>query len=182
MRKLGYLATPYLVLVGSAALPFAAFVACGDDSTPTDSGPPSGRDSGPPTGMDSGPPTGMDSGPPTGMDAGDTPMGDDFTLELDGYMPHMGNLYEVAVLDDMDVEVGTTSGMVPDDGNVTATIPGIIEDGITYTVHWYADLSGNSMCDPPPTDHAWERTGDGAMGLTIMHTHDTMWDDVCGSF
>lgn len=183
MRKLGYLATPYLVLVGSAALPFAAFVACGDDSTPTDAGP--GRiDSG--TGMDAGGGMvdgggGMDDAGGGGMDAGDTPMGEDFNLELTGYGPHVDNAYEVAVLDDMDVEVGSTSGMLGM-ADETITIPGVIEDGIMYTAHWYMDLNMNGMCDSPPTDHAWERTGTGAMGLTIMHAHDVMWDDVCGSF
>jgi hypothetical protein len=109
-------------------------------------------------------------------------MGEDFVLDLTGYGPHEGNMYEVAVFDGA-TEVGSTAGtlaMADDD----ITIEGVIEDGTMYTVRWYMDLSMNGSCDAPPADHAWEDdTGTGTdMGLTIEHTHDTDWTDVCDSF
>lgn len=183
MRKLGYLATPYLVLVGSAALPFAVVAACGDDDATTDAGTVP-RDSGGGT-MDSGGGS-MDAGGGDmdagggGMDAGEMPMGEDFNLSLTMYDPHVGNDYEVAVLDG-DMVVGSTSGMLAMAAE-TITIPGVIEDGITYTVHWYMDLNMNGSCDPPDMDHSWERMGMGDMGLTIEHAHDAVWVDVCSSF
>ena len=52
----------------------------------------------------------------------------------------------------------------------------------------YADLTGNMMCDMSDgsagNDHGWEMTGlaGTATGLTVAHSHDDAWVDVCSDF
>lgn len=188
MRKLGYLATPYVVLLGSVALPFAVIAACGDDDATTDAGPGGTRDSGPGGGMDSGPGGGMDSGPGGGMDAGDTPMLGDFTLEAeaDSYGPHNGAELTARVFDDMDMSLGEGTAMV-EGGMFSITVPGVIEDGGDYTARWWVETNMMAGCQEGAAmggDHQWELTGQmgTATGLTITHMHDTDWTDVCGDF
>jgi hypothetical protein len=104
----------------------------------------------------------------------------DFTINFTGYDPHVGQLMNVKVFDGADAEVGMTAQNLAI-ANDSIIIPGIIEDGVTYNVRWWVDLSGNGTCDAFPTDHMWEMTGltaDGT-GLTVDHTHDDNWVDVC---
>ena len=113
-----------------------------------------------------------DIGTPSGMG--------DFSLELTGMTPHVGQLFELRV---KDTESGQTVGQYrlgavagPD---FTLDIPGIIEMERSYTVDFYADLNGDGEYDAPPTDHAWRETGMGtASGLTIAFTHATNFTDI----
>jgi hypothetical protein len=186
MRKLGYLATPYLIFAGCVAIPVAILAACGDDDDggTVDSGPPR-TDAGGGT-MDAGG-GGMDAGDP-GMDAGETPMGEDFVLEAEGdsYAPHNGQTLTARVFDSTDTSLGEGTAMV-EGGMFEITIAGVIEDGEDYTARWWVDSNMMAGCQPDPAggggDHQWELEGMGtATGLTITHMHDIDWTDVCDSF
>ena len=53
-----------------------------------------------------------------------------------------------------------------------------LEAGQSYNVDFYADLNGNGMYDPPPTDHAWRRTVEGGSDQTIQFTHVLEFTDI----
>ncbi len=118
----------------------------------------------------------------TFTDIGATPPveGGDFTLDLSGLDPHVGQLFELRVIE---TESGATVGQyrlgaVPA-AAMTITIPGIIADGMEYSVDFYADLNGSGGYDAPPVDHAWRLAGAGtSSGLVLSFSHSTAFTDI----
>lgn len=109
-----------------------------------------------------------------------TDMGSVFTLNLTGFTPHLGQMFELHVIEQGS---GRTVGLyrlnIVIASDFTLTIPGIIRDGVAYQVDFYADLSGNRGYNPPPIDHAWRLTGTGGSGgLTLNMSHNTNWTDI----
>ncbi len=104
----------------------------------------------------------------------------DFTMNLTGMDPHVGQLFELRV---MNTGTGQTVGQYRHEAIVQANfsfvIPGIIENGENYRVDYYADLNGSGGYDAPPSDHAWREdlTG-GSDGLTIDFAHNVNFTDI----
>jgi hypothetical protein len=105
--------------------------------------------------------------------------GGDFTINLSLMNPHVGQLFELRVIDSA---TGRTVGQYRLETLAAAEsleIPGIIVNGRDYRVDFYADLNRDGSYDAPPTDHAWRRTGTGtASGLAVDFTHDTQFTDI----
>ncbi|HSN91165.1 MAG TPA: hypothetical protein VLS93_08035, partial [Anaeromyxobacteraceae bacterium] len=108
----------------------------------------------------------------------------DFTLDLAGMTPHVGQALTVAVfkasqapLDFQPVGLYRL-GQVPS-ASFSIAIPGIIEPFEDYWVDVHADLNGNDRYDAPPTDHAWRIFQSSTdAGLSVTFTHDTSFTDV----
>ncbi len=104
----------------------------------------------------------------------------DFTMNVTGVSPHVGQLFEVRVID---TETGHTVGQYRlasiASADFTITIPGVVHDGTEYSVDYYADLNGNGEYDAPTADHAWRDIATaGASGLTIDFAHNTNFTDI----
>ena len=104
----------------------------------------------------------------------------DFTLNLTDMGPHVGQLVDVRVYNsNTDQVVGRWVTPSLENAATTVSIPGVIVDGVDYTVDFYADLDGDGSYDAPPTDHAWRRTGTAtASGLSIDFAHGTDFTDI----
>lgn len=109
-----------------------------------------------------------------------TLIGGPFQLDMTGFVPHVGQVMEFRVIDSATgsavgvYHVSSLSGAA-----ATVRIEGIIKDGVTYQIDFFADLSGNGTYDAPPTDHAWRVFDVGtAGGLTVTFPHDIVFTDV----
>ncbi len=95
------------------------------------------------------------------------------TLDLTGFSPHVGGLFEMRVVDWSDgKEVGRTRVESVAAADFSVSVPGISVGG-SYNVDFYADLNGNGLYDSPGTDHAWRMTVDNVLGdttLTFAHS------------
>lgn len=109
-----------------------------------------------------------------------TPPGDIFRLNLSGFDPHLGQKFEMRVIDPA---TGRTVGLyrlgalnLP---NRSMRLDGIIVNGVDYQIDFYADVNGNNRYDPPPIDNAWRvlATGD-ASGLTLVFPLDSNYTDI----
>jgi len=108
------------------------------------------------------------------------PLGGDFTFQATGMVPHVGQLFELRVIDS---SAGRVVGkyVLPAVGsaNFSITIPMVIKDLTNYQIDLYADYNGNGKYDAPPADHAWRLLGVGAStGLTVTFAHNTTFTDV----
>jgi hypothetical protein len=100
-------------------------------------------------------------------------------IQFSGMTPHIGQLLEIRVEDDLtSEEIGRKriESIAVADFNVD--FPGI-QINREYKVEMYADLNNNGIYDEPPTDHAWEvkfenNTGD----YSAAFTHNTDFKDV----
>jgi len=108
----------------------------------------------------------------------------DFTLDLAGMTPHLGQTLTVAVfklsVTPLDFElVGLYRLAEVPAASFSIAIPGIIQAFEDYWVDIHADLNGDGGYDAPPTDHAWRifQSADGT-GLPVSFTHDTSFTDV----
>ena len=93
--------------------------------------------------------------------------------------PHVGQLLEVRVEDDMtSEEVGRTRIETISETSFTVSIPGI-ELGKEYNIEMYADLNENGVYDSPPADHAWELDFTSDNGNEVVNfTHNTNFTDI----
>ena len=108
-----------------------------------------------------------------------------FDLDFTGNIaPHAGQMLHVAVIDEASsIAVQTADVTVAGNGVFAFSWPGILEDGRSYRVDFYADHNSSGTCDSPPTDHAWRRlTGVVRDHAAIDFPHDTNFTDVCASF
>ena len=95
------------------------------------------------------------------------------TLDLTGFSPHVGGLFELRVVDWSDGhEVGRTRVESIGGADFSASVQGLAVGG-SYNVDFYADLNGNGLYDAPSTDHAWRMTVENVMGdTTLTFAHD----------
>ena len=78
----------------------------------------------------------------------------DFVLILDGMEVHRGDLMEFQVVSENNfVQALAVLDPLPAD-TFTLRMPNAMQEGLHAIVFW-ADLSGNRLYEPPPTDHAW---------------------------
>jgi len=101
------------------------------------------------------------------------------TLELTGFTPHLGQLFEARVVDIADgMEVGRTRVDTIPAADFSVTIGGL-EGGHSYNVDFFADFNGSGYYDPPPTDHAWRLALDNVQGdTTLTFSHNTNFTDI----
>lgn len=103
-----------------------------------------------------------------------------FLLDLSGFQPHNGQLFEAKVVH---VSTGRVVGQyrldeVPNP-NFDIEIRDIVQSGEQYNVDFYADLNGNGSYDAPPTDHAWRVTQTATShGLEVIFSHNTSFTDI----
>ena len=101
------------------------------------------------------------------------------TVNFTGMTPHVGQLLELRVEDDVtNQEVGRTRIEFLPSADFTVNIPGI-KLGKQYKVEFYADHNGNGLYDSPPTDHAWKIQFENNSGdVTETFAHNTDFTDV----
>ncbi len=102
-----------------------------------------------------------------------------FTMNLMSMNPHLGQLFELRVVDEMTGnEIGRTrldSILVPD---FEVSVPGL-ELGRQYRADFYADFNNNGHYDSPPADHAWRETFTDTTGdVTIDFTHNINFTNI----
>jgi hypothetical protein len=107
-------------------------------------------------------------------------LGGGFVMQFVDYQPHAGQLLELKVVNEDGRVVGYYRlGEVPDTGQFSINIPGIIVSGEDYTVDYYADYNNDGNYDAPPVDHAWRSTAVGTpSGMSIAVIHNTNFTDV----
>lgn len=103
-----------------------------------------------------------------------------FRLDLTGFEQHVGDRFEVHVIDTSN---GRTVGLYRIDGlnsgSRSIMIDGVIVDGVGYQVDFYTDVNGNNRYDPPPIDNAWRITFPGSpTGLSIAFPLDSNYTDI----
>ncbi len=104
----------------------------------------------------------------------------DFRLNLTDMTPHVGQLFELRVVDaDSDEEVARRSIPAIESAAFEIELPDILEESHNYNVDFYADLSGNGEYDAPPADHAWRLTINDAHGpIELDFTHNVNLVDI----
>ena len=103
---------------------------------------------------------------------------------ISGYNIHVGQILSAAVVKTSNNSiVHTDSTTVTPNGQFFFEWIDILEGGESYNIDFYADITGNGSCDPPPTDHAWRiPIGPVLSNININDEHDTNFLDVCGTF
>ncbi len=101
------------------------------------------------------------------------------TINFTGMTPHVGQLFELSVEDNLTSEEVARKRLefIPGSG-FSISVPGL-ELGKEYKVEMYADHNGNGLYDSPPTDHAWKiqfenNTGD----VQLDFAHNTEFTDI----
>ena len=100
-------------------------------------------------------------------------------INFTGMTPHIGQLLEIRVEDDLtSKEVGRKRIEFIPGESFSVELPGI-ETNKEYNIEMYADLNKNGIYDAPPIDHAWEvkftnTTGD----FTVDFAHNTTFKDI----
>lgn len=102
----------------------------------------------------------------------------DFTMNFSMMSPHVGDDVWLAVIETETMkEVGRVYAL----GALVFVmeIPGILEDGKSYQVDFYADENKNGHYDPPGADHAWRMEIMNAQGNeTLEFSHQIAFTDV----
>jgi hypothetical protein len=164
-----------IILLSSLALVLAA---CGDDGGDDDQVDAAAA-------VDA--PTGTIDAPP----AADAPPSATYnlTLTLMGYgMAHNGDTLYFTLWDDADssAPVATTEKEIMSGGgggggggSNAIDLPGVLVEGHSYTLYWYADLNDNMTCDMD-TDHHWHLAIPEVTGpVAESHQHTTTFDGDC---
>jgi hypothetical protein len=102
----------------------------------------------------------------------------DFTINFSMMSPHVGDDVWLAVID---AETMTEVGRTYAEGALVFVmeIPGILEDGKSYQVDFFADENENGHYDPPGADHAWRLEIIDALGNeTLEFSHQIAFSDV----
>ena len=101
------------------------------------------------------------------------------SLHMTGMNPHVGQKFEVRVIDRQTrMEVARSSLAAIDTSNFAIMLPGIQMDD-NYQIDMYSDHNGNGRYDSPPADHAWRMYIDDVQGDTALHfMHNTGFTDI----
>ena len=105
--------------------------------------------------------------------------GDILTVQFEGMAPHVGQRFEIRVVDKYDrQEVGRKSLAAIPAAEFQMFFDGI-EPGGSYWVDFYADHNEDGEYDPPSNDHAWRLDVDNVPGDTIASfIHNTNFTDI----
>jgi hypothetical protein len=101
------------------------------------------------------------------------------TLNLTGMTPHIGQLFEARLIDKLDLkEIDRKKVPSVSSASFSVVFDGI-ENGHSYFIDFYADMSGNGLYDPPATDHAWRLSADNINGgASVNFVHNTNFTDI----
>jgi hypothetical protein len=101
-------------------------------------------------------------------------------FNLQGMDPHEGQLMEVRLRDitlTYEETFRTRIEVIPS-ANFSIEMPGLAPNH-SYNLEFYADLNGNGVFDPVPTDHAWLiKTGAVNGDMSIDFTHNTNFENL----
>jgi len=100
------------------------------------------------------------------------------TLNFSQMSPHVGDDIWMAVIETGTMtEVGRSHAV--GDLVFVMEIPGILEDGKSYQVDFFADENKNGHYDPPGADHAWRLQIEDAQGdETLAFSHEIAFTDI----
>lgn len=101
------------------------------------------------------------------------------TVNFNDMSPHVGQLLELRVEDDLtSEEVGRARLESISQADFQINIPGIMPDR-QYNVEFYADFNQNGVYDAPPADHVWELKLESTNGdVSTEFTHNTDFTDI----
>jgi hypothetical protein len=101
------------------------------------------------------------------------------TLEFTGMTPHVGQLFEIKVEDNLTgMEVGRKRLEAITQANFNISVVGI-ELAKEYKVEFYADHNNNGIYNSPPSDHAWELKFENTSGnINLSFAHNTDFKDI----
>ncbi len=99
------------------------------------------------------------------------------TVQFTGMNPHVGQDFHLTVYENTTgLEIQKVDTVA--DVNFKVHIYGI-ENGMSYSVDFYADHNGNGMYDTPPADHAWRLELNDVMGdTTLFFAHNTSFTNI----
>ena len=102
------------------------------------------------------------------------------TVHFMSMTPHVGQLLELRVIDNVDgVEVGRTRVNPIPSSDFSINLPVLEYNDTSYTMDFYADLNKNGIFDNPPADHAWEiKFNNNFHDTTITFTHNTHFTNI----
>lgn len=102
-----------------------------------------------------------------------------FTIKFSGMTPHIGQLLELRISDDITgQEIGRDRIEMISADAFNISIPGI-ELGKKYSVDFYADFNKNGVYDAPPADHAWNMKFENTTGdFDLEFSHNTDFTDI----
>lgn len=103
----------------------------------------------------------------------------ELTVNLSGMTPHIGQLLELRVEDNLtNKEIDRIKIPSIPSATFQVKIPGIILNR-EYKVEFFADLNSNGIYDAPPADHAWEIGFNNTSGnFTLDFSHNTTFTDI----
>ena len=110
------------------------------------------------------------------------------SLELHGdywWAVHGGQDFYLNLIRQSDGAIVETYHQIIDDDDVDISYSGVLVDGESYTLDFYADHNGDTLCTQYPDDHVWHMefgpvTGDESQ--TIDHDGSTIDNAGCDSF
>ena len=99
------------------------------------------------------------------------------TVHFKGMTPHVGQDLWLAVKDTATgIEVDRVHAVVEEEFMIHAYG---IEEGMSYSVDFFADFNENGSYDTPPADHAWRLELNNVMGdTTLTFSHNTNFTDI----
>ncbi len=105
------------------------------------------------------------------------------TLDLAGMNPHLGQMFEMRVIDLLNgKEVGRQKILSIDVPDFEVSVAGIDTAGY-YQVDFYSDHNGNGLYNPPGTDHAWRLRADNTKGdAVVSFGHNTNFTDIVWTY
>jgi len=108
----------------------------------------------------------------------------DLSFSGSGFAPHNGQTLGVAIVSLADGSVIATDSVTVADGAFSFEWLGLLDEGASYFVDYYADFDGSGACDAPPTDHVWRESIDVvAADVDLAVTHNTNFaPEACDSF
>jgi hypothetical protein len=100
-----------------------------------------------------------------------------FRLNLLGMTPHLGQLLEMRLVDNSDMEIGRTGFESLPVANSALFVPGMMQTA-DYRTDFYADLNGSGDYNTPPTDHAWREEFSSNGDVVLNFSHNTNFTDI----
>ena len=97
--------------------------------------------------------------------------------------PHEGQTVTAALVDLATGEPVAGDSQVVVDGAIDLPFPDVMDPEGSYEWHVWADVTGEGVCDAPPTDHVWLiDAGQAFTNIVTEYVHDVEFTDVCATF
>ena len=104
----------------------------------------------------------------------------DLTLGIRSFNPHVGQLFEVRVVDrGTGLEVARQRVAPIASPDFDLYFDEVLIQGRDYNVDFYADANDSGGYDAPPVDHAWRLPVTEVRGdISLVFPHDFVWTDI----